>query len=830
MDHSHTSTVFDGYSSDEESIMSNVNSPGRSETEPVKKEYLNKQSHQVTLGLDLIEGTVEEWGNEFQMKRNLSNYLTSSPGPSQPAILQFPIERSSQELMENLDSSKSTVFDGESDVESHCDGEISLHLHFSASDTSDSESDIECEPRTKVSRTDEIRTMPSSKDRKLKKGAQHTFNVDHFYKEKCCHENCISYLTTQDFAKCHEQMQGRSEPEQKQLILSEISKHSSIDMSANKPLVQHKFVISGLFVCSNAWRIAHSVSEWRFKDCIKLFKAGKVTVTHGNTGVRRKSRKTNIALAWMTNLFKRQGDYMPHKSKVYLPHTWTKKALFERMVLELRQSSYSPEGFISYQHFIRLWTEKLPEFVIPKSTDFSKCTTCTQLQEAYDTAPTQDQRKKLAQLKATHDGQVEAERRAYHNAREKARRDPGEMTCVIIDGMDQSKTDIPHLIVKDKDCASLARLQVHLTGVLVHTGTPEGKLPFVFHDLKHVPHDCNLTIHCLTEALASASGYLGKVLFLQMDNCFRENKNRYVLSYAALLVEKDIFEEVYVHFLPVGHTHEDVDQMFSCVARHLQHTNIYTLKDLESEVCKSFTPSIDVKTITHVQDVKAILSDHMYGQFGNHSKPHWFRFRKVNGRCYMHYKKWEADLWQPEAFLEYPYGLLCLVDVPEVDQVLPWVVSTLEKIDLPKLEKELPGSYRHRLSAPVQNWWTSFLQQMPVSYETLPDTEKWNVMKLVRAKAFSQKRVHAAVNNATIEEIQLRIEEECPEVRIGDQGRSHKCVREMADYVSVESGILVAVHLEEKKGRPFIGKVIKRSGDNIVVQWMRGSWSGPWQL
>lgn len=69
----------------------------------------------------------------------------------------------------------------------------------------------------------------------------------------------------------------------------------------------------------------------------------------------------------------------------------------------------------------------------------------------------------------------------------------------------------------------------------MHTGTPEGKLPFVFHDLNNVPRDCNLTIHCLTEALASASGYLGKVLFLQMDNCFRENKNRYVLSYAALL-------------------------------------------------------------------------------------------------------------------------------------------------------------------------------------------------------------------------------------------------------------------------------------------------------
>ena len=69
-------------------------------------------------------------------------------------------------------------------------------------------------------------------------------------------------------------------------------------------------------------------------------------------------------------------------------------------------------------------------------------------------------------------------------------------------------------------------------------------MPFVFHDVKHIPHDSNLTIHCVTEALMAAKCHLGKVLFLQMDNCYRENKNKFVLSYAALLVEKGLFEEV----------------------------------------------------------------------------------------------------------------------------------------------------------------------------------------------------------------------------------------------------------------------------------------------
>ena len=43
-----------------------------------------------------------------------------------------------------------------------------------------------------------------------------------------------------------------------------------------------------------------------------------------------------------------------------------------------------------------------------------------------------------------------------------------------------------------------------------------------------------------------------KVLLL--DNCARENKNRFVFSWLAALVAFDIFNEVTVEFLVKGHT------------------------------------------------------------------------------------------------------------------------------------------------------------------------------------------------------------------------------------------------------------------------------------
>ncbi len=85
-----------------------------------------------------------------------------------------------------------------------------------------------------------------------------------------------------------------------------------------------------------------------------------------------------------------------------------------------------------------------------------------------------------------------------------------------------------------------------LLGVLMHTSVPAGKIPLVFLDSKEIPHDSNLTINCLLETLSMYKEKLGSNLFLQMDNCFRENKNRFLIAFAALLVELEVFEEVYL--------------------------------------------------------------------------------------------------------------------------------------------------------------------------------------------------------------------------------------------------------------------------------------------
>ena len=67
---------------------------------------------------------------------------------------------------------------------------------------------------------------------------------------------------------------------------------------------------------------------------------------------------------------------------------------------------------------------------------------------------------------------VELSVKKYYHHREKSKRDPKKYLTIIIDGMDQSKTDVPQLTTTTKSSQNLWRLRTHLTGKLVHACMP----------------------------------------------------------------------------------------------------------------------------------------------------------------------------------------------------------------------------------------------------------------------------------------------------------------------------------------------------------------------
>lgn len=141
------------------------------------------------------------------------------------------------------------------------------------------------------------------------------------------------------------------------------------------------------------------------------------------------------------------------------------------------------------------------------------------------------------------------ERRKYYHHREKSRSEPQKYLTIIIDGMDQNKTNIPNISQQTKSTHNLWRLRTHLTGALVHTKTDKGKIAYSFFDFLQWPHDSNMTISILLAVLVKVQAKmetLPDVLYLQLDNTSRENKNKYVFSFLSLLVQLKIFKKVYL--------------------------------------------------------------------------------------------------------------------------------------------------------------------------------------------------------------------------------------------------------------------------------------------
>lgn len=77
-------------------------------------------------------------------------------------------------------------------------------------------------------------------------------------------------------------------------------------------------------------------------------------------------------------------------------------------------------------------------------------------------------------------------------------------------------------------------------------------------------------------------------LYLQLDNTSKQNKNRYVFAFLAWLVVLGLLTDVLVSFLPVGHTHEDIDQMFSRFNSYLRHHDAHSRPELSNALQSAY--------------------------------------------------------------------------------------------------------------------------------------------------------------------------------------------------------------------------------------------------
>jgi hypothetical protein len=89
-----------------------------------------------------------------------------------------------------------------------------------------------------------------------------------------------------------------------------------------------------------------------------------------------------------------------------------------------------------------------------------------------------------------------------------------------------------------KSFSSAWRLKTRLTGVLNH-----GREAIAYFDMHQWSHDSNLIMNVLLQVLVRIE-CVPDILYIKMDNCWRENKNQHIFAFLGVLVGLEIFKKV----------------------------------------------------------------------------------------------------------------------------------------------------------------------------------------------------------------------------------------------------------------------------------------------
>ena len=174
----------------------------------------------------------------------------------------------------------------------------------------------------------------------------------------------------------------------------------------------------------------------------------------------------------------------------------------------------------------------------PRPLKFTECDTCCHLRDRINATTDMVEKGALHEEKMDHLQKIIASRVTYFIRRELAQADPRRYMSLVVDSMDITGTDL------------------HIIGAISH-----GRRRRAFMFVGSNTFNRRTTIEIVNRVLRAtleAEGGLPPVLHLQLANTATQCN-----SDVQQLVATGVFEQVTMAYLPMGHTIEEIDQLFS---------------------------------------------------------------------------------------------------------------------------------------------------------------------------------------------------------------------------------------------------------------------------
>ena len=404
--------------------------------------------------------------------------------------------------------------------------------------------------------------------------------------------------------------------------------------------------VEGISVCMRAWMHISEIPQATFYRYQAYARANWEASEHGNMGLAKPRKHTQQATTTLKCILEKEADHMPHRMRttksrekvvsMILPATFQWKDQIPKLN-EVNAAFGLRE--VSSLNLSKIRGLRFPEYDVKRPGDnFARCGTCDKYKELRkDVVAGSEQALKWSRKLDKHLAIARAHREFYYAKRYHSLTYSHECLTVMHDKMDHAKTPSPVFSHKSKELDNLVKLPVSVTGMIAHG---HGDVRYADYGLDIFSHDSNYTIGSMAKLLRDLEGppkssshelFVGSgstalfcgilkgaemceaslapqpealvpttalppILNVQMDNATGDNKNRYVYAYWSLLVAKRIFHEVYVNFIIVGHTHDDIDALFGRWSMLLKKENFPTIPAL----MKSFMDVESIPTIPHL--------------------------------------------------------------------------------------------------------------------------------------------------------------------------------------------------------------------------------------
>ena len=295
---------------------------------------------------------------------------------------------------------------------------------------------------------------------------------------------------------------------------------------------QQYFLGNDWEVCQNFYMRARGIQvDYYYSWAQKVKRYGpQVSFVNESQRVDRRAEKQMLFEQWLTQYANHFGDHMPTANRSddnscsaahgcqsedrVIPQR-DFKTVYDEYVQDMKDMGEEALT-CSYSYAVQLFNNQTGIRLARDKGSFSTCKVCESFQRRILEAKTKEEREQLKRLRRRHVSKQQRERKQYYSNRAKAILNKNRYLSIIVDGMDQQKTNVP---LASQKVNFTTQLTQRVMGVRVH-----GIRTYVFVTDDTVKGGANYIIsvlHYVLKDLAARNELPNSrpTLFLQLDNC-----------------------------------------------------------------------------------------------------------------------------------------------------------------------------------------------------------------------------------------------------------------------------------------------------------------------